>query len=324
MQLGRRLTTIGVLLACGCGLAGCGGGGQTVHQPRPLNYRPGVALHANVTDIRRDGSLVVETLSYSSVDGHRVPAVFAVPTALEPRGCVIYQGGAGQTKEESPGPAVWRGLGTIGLATFTIEPRETGLSQVLAALKTPETLRAFALDAVVDLRVGLDWLERQRACHHNIAYMGTSFGGVIGVLLAGQDPRIKAAVLTSIGPTFKEAMLVTAQAAKGSPDYPFVQVPGAATDPQLLARAVDILGPYDPDKWIGRIAPRPVMLIEGRFDPNVPPIDALELAAAARDPKTVLYFNGGHEPFEPGPDLQMVLVRVAEFLARSLHLPTSF
>jgi hypothetical protein len=49
-------------------------------------------------------------------------------------------------------------------------------------LKTPETLLAMLLDTVVDLRMGLDYLENRPECRHNIAYLGTSFGGVVGAL----------------------------------------------------------------------------------------------------------------------------------------------
>jgi fermentation-respiration switch protein FrsA (DUF1100 family) len=171
--------------------------------------------------------------------------------------------------------------------------------------------------------MGLDYLFSRPECRHNIAYMGTSFGGVVGAIFAGQDPRLKAVVLTSIGATFKEAMLHGSDAAQQFPGLP-VQVPGAAKNPALLAHAVKILGPYDPARWVNKIAPRPVMLINGRFDPFVAPADALELAAAASDPKSLLYFNGGHDPFAAGPDQQKVAVQVAEFLAGNLGLPTLF
>jgi hypothetical protein len=49
---------------------------------------------------------------------------------------------------------------------------------------------------------------------------------------------------------------------------------------------------------VGKIAPRPAPL-----------------------PKTVVYFNGGHDPFAPGPDQETVTKRVAEFLEGNLDLP---
>jgi fermentation-respiration switch protein FrsA (DUF1100 family) len=87
---------------------------------------------------------------------------------------------------------------------------------------------------------------------------------------------------------------------------------------------VRILSPYDPARWVGKIAPRPLMLINGRFDPLVVPSDALELAGAAGDPKTVVYFNGRHDPFAPGPDQQKVNAEVTQFLAGNLGLPSPF
>jgi pimeloyl-ACP methyl ester carboxylesterase len=331
MQRSRLVTTLGLLLACLSGLVGCGGGTREsttvreVHKVQTLTYRPGLPLHAHVTDGGREGSLRLERIAYTSVDGETVPALFAIPTDSPPLGCLMYQGGLGQTKEAYP--QLRQGVAMLRLATFTIDPRDGGArgsaAQMVAALKTPETLLAMVLDTVVDLRMGLDYLESRPECHHNIAYLGTSFGGVIGAIFGGQDPRLKAVVLTSIGATFKEAMLVGSEAAKTFPKLP-VQVPGAATNPAILAHAVSLLSPYDPARWIAKIAPRPLMLINGRFDPLVHPADALELAAAAGDPTTVLYFNGGHDPFAPGPDQLKVAVQVAQFLAGNLGLPSPY
>lgn len=324
MKHGRSVTILGLLLICLVGVTACGSGAKKIPPPpvKVLTYRPGVLFHVHVARGPREASLRVQLITYSSVDGQRVPALFAIPTANTPLGCVLYQAGLGTNKEAFP--QLWRGLGKLRLATFTTDPRNGGargsVAEMEAAIKTPQSLLAMVLDTVVDLRVGLDYLETRPECHHNIAYLGTSFGGVVGAIFAGEDTRIKAVVLTSIGPTFKEAILVggvVGPTIKGLP----VQVPGAATNPALMAQAVKILGPYDPDKWVAKISPRPLMLVNGRFDPLVLPIDALDIAAAAGNPKTVLYFNGGHNPFAPGPDLSKVDVQVAQFLVNNLGLP---
>jgi pimeloyl-ACP methyl ester carboxylesterase len=324
MEPGRRLTILGLLLICLAGLTACGGGGSHVPPTavKVLTYRPGVALDVHVARGPRTPSLRVQLITYTSVDGQRVPGLFAIPTASAPLGCVMYQAGLGTDKEAFP--QLWQGLAKLRLATFTTDPRNGGArgsaAAMEAAIKTPQTLLAMVLDTVVDLRVGLDYLETRPECHHNIAYLGTSFGGVVGAIFAGEDTRIKAAILTSIGPTFKEAIIVGNEVAPTIKGLP-VQVPGAATNPALMAQAVKILGPYDPDKWVGQISPRPLMLINGRDDPLVLPIDALDIAAAAGNPKTVLYFNGGHNPFAPGPGLTTVDVQVAQFLVNNLGLP---
>jgi len=304
------------------GLTACNGGHGGKSQADAPTYRAGLPLHAQVADGGRDGSLRLDEVTYTSADGQTVPALFAVPTGRRPRGCIMYQGGFGQTRDQAPD--VRNGAATLGLATFTIDPRHIGarggVDQALAAIKKPETLLSMVLGTVADLRMGLDYLQSRPECHNNVAYLGTSYGAVLGALFAGQDPRLKAVVLTSLGATFKQGILATGAAVKQIPNFP-VMVPGAASDPALLAHAASVLGPYDPVKWVGKIAPRPVLLINGRFDPIVTPIEALEVAAATRDPKTVVYFDGGHDPFAPGPDQQRVSSEVAKFLSAELGLP---
>ena len=74
-------------------------------------------------------------------------------------------------------------------------------------------------------------------------------------------------------PTFDDCAPSTPwQAVPNLPDY----VAGAAEDPGVLQHAVQVLGPYDLERWIGKISPRPVMLINGRFDHAEVTHDALQ------------------------------------------------
>jgi fermentation-respiration switch protein FrsA (DUF1100 family) len=45
---------------------------------------------------------------------------------------------------------------------------------------------------------------------------------------------------------------------------------------------------------VGRISPRPVMMVWGDEDTAIPPAVARALHHAANEPKTVLRFHGGH------------------------------
>jgi pimeloyl-ACP methyl ester carboxylesterase len=287
-----------------------------------LEYRAGVKLDVQRSKRESEGPLRVERIEYTSVDGERVPALFAVPAEHAPRGCLIFVPGFGQPKEALP--ELREGLAKLRLATFTIDARNVGArgsdEQALAAVKDAKGVRAMLLDTVADLRVGLDWLERRPECQSNIAVLGTSFGGTVATHLAAQDDRVKAAVVTSVGATYKQTILMQPLAAKAVPGLPNY-VEGANQNPAVLDQALTVLSPYDLERWIGKIAPRPVMLINGRFDPIVTPGDALQLAAAARSPKTVLYFNGGHDPFAQGPDSDKVTRTATKFLRDSLKLP---
>jgi fermentation-respiration switch protein FrsA (DUF1100 family) len=319
----RGLIVSAVLLASVLGLTACGGGAdQDDDVPAPLTYRPGLALNAEATAAGHDDGVRIEHVTYRTVDGTLVPSLFSIPTDRPSRGCLIYQPGFALGKDQTPG--VRSGAASLGLSTFTIDPRNVGergsVDQSIAALRQPATLRNMVADTAVDLRYGLDYLQNRPECHHKIAFLGTSFGAIVGAIVAGQDPRIKATVLTSVGPSFKRGVLMTNREAKADPDFPLAMVPGAADDAELLADAVDVLGPIDPDRWVGKIAPRPLLLINGREDPMVTHGDARAIAQAARAPKTVLEVEAGHDPFAPGPEQAQIFEKVARFLDRHLDL----
>src|SRR4051794_10879703 len=324
VRCARPVATFGLLLGCVLAATACGGGGSGSNQDNVPRYRPGVKLDLQRSNVRTEGPLRVEDIQYSSVDGQRVPGLFAVPTERPPVGCLIFVPGFALPKEALP--EVREGVAKLGLATFVIDARSVGargsVERATGAVRDAEGVRAMLLGTVADLRVGLDWLARRPECHSNIAVLGTSFGGMVATHLAAQDKRIKAAVLTSVGATYRQAILMRPFAAKVVPNLPDY-VAGAAEDPGVLQHAVQVLGPYDLERWIGKISPRPVMLINGRFDPIVAPADALQLAAAARSPKTVLYSPGGHDPFAKGPGHAEVTRKATEFLTKSLHLPAA-
>ncbi len=331
MDLAGRVALAAACLACLCGLSACGGGGATTPKTsvaKPLTYDQRTPLDARVLSTSVHGGIKVSEISYKSSDGTSVPALLATPVGGgSSRGCLMYQGGIGVTKEQSP--SIWQGAAALGLSTFTIDPRATGArggySALRQAIRSPTAMAAVISDSVVDLRRGIDFLETRPECNHNIGYLGTSFGGALGAILAGQDVRIKAVALTSIGATWKQALLSSNQMAGSATPPPFVLLSGIDQHPASLAAAVRILSPYDPAAWVGKIAPRPVLLINGRNDPAVVPVDALDLADAAVEPKAVLYFDGGHNPFAPGPDQRTVVSQVARFFCGYLNTcPTSF
>jgi fermentation-respiration switch protein FrsA (DUF1100 family) len=170
---------------------------------------------------------------------------------------------------------------------------------------------------VTDLRHAVNYLFAQPICRQNIAYGGVSLGGVIGVQLAAVDSRIRVLVLASVPGTLRAAITSPAIVAGGE------VLPGLSRDPVKLAAAVRILAPLDPARAIGRIAPRPVMILSGREDTAVSFSSALELQRAARAPKTIVDYNGGHEPFGAnGAPSQSNTQAVIQFLLRYLVEPT--
>jgi fermentation-respiration switch protein FrsA (DUF1100 family) len=158
-------------------------------------------------------------------------------------------------------------------------------------------------DDVIDLRRALDYLDGRPECRRNFGYLGTSEGALLGALLAGGDTRIHAAVLTSIGATWRSALLYGTD----------LLLPGITARPATMETAVRKLRAFDAARWIGKISPRPVLLVDGLRDPRVPVVEALNLDAAAREPKTLVLHRGGHDPFA-APDGQRVRDRIGLFL----------
>lgn len=108
--------------------------------------------------------------------------------------------------------------------------------------------RELVRQAVLDLRRALDGLPRSFELDpERVAFVGQYLGASVGAVLCGLDPRPCAAVLA-----------------------------GAGADPAA--------GELDPARWVQRISPRPLLLVNGTRDGGVTRRQAEALAAAARPP----------------------------------------
>ncbi len=96
-----------------------------------------------------------------------------------------------------------------------------------------------------------------------------------------------------------------------------------AAEPQIRAIALALGGagiapaPFDPLDAVARISPRPLLLVNTRGDERVPAERAEALHAAAREPKEVAWYEGGHREL-PG----IALKRIWLFLSEHLPIPS--
>lgn len=84
---------------------------------------------------------------------------------------------------------------------------------------------------------------------------------------------------------------------------------------------MSLLSPLNPDRWVGRITPRPLLLMIGRADPIVSPAAARLTERAAREPKTVVLYRGGHIPLA-GTSTSSNAGQIGAFLLKNLIEPT--
>ena len=285
------------------GSAGCFG----------ADHAPAGGVKARTVSSKIEGSVKVERIVYTTFDGTRVPALLAIPRATPPRGCLVWENGLGSRKEDSS--SVWPGAAGLGLATFSIDFRYHGEraenpDELERVLRRPARVADLVRGSVSDLARGLDYLDSRPECRHNLGYAGLSLGGMIGTVLSGRDRRVRASVIMSTPPSWRALLRRTD-----------LILPGIEKKPGLLRAALQMLSPLDPERWIGKIAPRPVMVMIGRRDQLVPPAAAREVEAAARDPKLVINYNGGHIPLT-GKASARNAGRIGSFLLRYLVRPT--
>ena len=77
---------------------------------------------------------------------------------------------------------------------------------------------------------------------------------------------------------------------------------GGRLSGKRLDQAVKTMAPLDPQYWIGRAKGRAVFMANGRLDERTPFAAALALQRAAKQPKQIVNYNGGHdieEEFRP-------------------------
>jgi fermentation-respiration switch protein FrsA (DUF1100 family) len=197
-----------------------------------------------------------------------------------------------------------------GLGSFAIDARFHGERSDWQALqrvtRDPLLLERMLRETVVDTRRGLDVLEtRTDVDPRRIGYLGISMGGFLGAMLAGSDERVQAPVLLVSGADWP-TMLDSAEARdlRGLPE-------------EVLGDAAAILDPIDPKHWVGRISPRPVLMIAGDADDAVPPASARALHEAAREPKQVVWYRGGHT-LPSGSEQGRVLALIGSWLLEHL------
>jgi hypothetical protein len=115
-----------------------------------------------------------------------------------------------------------------------------------------------------------------------IAVAATSFAVPFATIASAADER------------FRDVALIY-----GAGDLPRVMAANLSSVPRLLRPAGAHLAmrpfaAFAPERFIARIAPRPVVMINGIDDPQMPELAVRHLYEAAREPKTLIWLRTGH------------------------------
>jgi cephalosporin-C deacetylase-like acetyl esterase len=319
MRTARWLPILSLLWLMG--LAGCS---QAQQNPLPdpdivFGYDKNLPLSPEESITEENANYICYKVVYRSARDQRVPAFFVLPKN-RPEGqklpCVILMHGLGGDKTMLK--MLWPMLTNAGYALFAIDAQYHGERKPKDPLPFfgvyPYYSRDALIQTVIDLRRAIDYLEtRAEIDPKRIGYIGASMGGILGAIFAGVDERVQAPVLLVAGGNWKIMMekSVLSIFRENRENRPSKEI----------ERALKAMEVVDPIHWVGRISPRPVLMINGDADDVVPVEANKALHEAAREPKKIIWYKGGHAP--PAAELPNVLNSVLDWLNEHLKGQTA-
>jgi alpha-beta hydrolase superfamily lysophospholipase len=164
-----------------------------------------------------------------------------------------------------------------------------------------------------DLLAALDFL-RSRGITR-IGLIGFSMGGAIALATAPQSPMV-VGVISDCAFAKLRTIVQNAFTARGFPKW-LTLLLGWLTIATAGLRLRANLSSADPIHWVAKIAPRPVLIMHGGNDQEVPATEARRLYDAAKEPKEIWIVPGAsHRRIEEvaGNEYRR---RVTDFFARA-------
>lgn len=251
------------------------------------DYDPSAPLEVQHGESSDAGAFTVEQFSFLGADGERVPALLLRPKNVPRPPVALFLHGLGGDKDQARLAAML--LAPRGIAVMAIDARlhgdraveGPGIGAQLAA--EPTALQR----TVVDNRRAIDYIHtRDDLDAERVALVGASMGAILGSITTAVDRRIDAAALLVGGAGWAQILATSEHpAAKALREAGFA-------DPGRLAA-------IEPANFVGHISPRPVLMVNGEQDRIIPPSAARTLHAAAKEPKTIIWYEGGHVDFPP-------------------------
>lgn len=243
-----------------------------------FRYDPGLPFETQVLDTERRDGIERQHLRFTSTPGERVSAYFYrrqggggnLPDVL------FLHGGTGDGKDASHYVQLATALVRAGFDVLAIDlqhfgERRSGLLTTFTEedkhqhlYNQPATYLAWVTQTVKDAGRSYDFLVRERGADPEaVALVGFSRGAQVGAIVGGADSRF-AVVALLLGGHFDRA------------------------EREHRAAAC-------PANYIGRISPRPLFLVNGRFDSDYDPERSVEpLHRLAGEPKEVIWGEMGH------------------------------
>jgi dienelactone hydrolase len=229
-------------------------------------------------------------ITYASPKGGSVPATLIEPPGPGPFAGVIIQHGMPSNRQAEY--KIGKLYADMGAVVLVIDAPFARLeNENRGPLLFSEQDREDQIQLIVDLRRAVDLLAtRQNVDPNRLAYLGVSYGGMIGGLLAGVEDRLQAYVLV-VGDG-------------GLVNHHMVEIEGMITPLDEMTEDeknqwIETMWPIESVHYISHAKPAALLFQNGTKDTFVPSYLALNYQNAGSDPKTVTWYESGHSlPFE--------------------------
>ena len=273
---------------CACHAQGGADSAARAEKTKLFAYDAKLPLAAQEGAIQDSGAFTTQAIHFASTNGQIVPALLCRPKNVAKPPVLLYLHGLGMDKEGTRVLAMMaapNGFAVLGIdAQYHGERKQPGVEILSADLART---RQAVIQTVVDNRRALDYIRSRTDLDSNrVGLLGVSMGAILGSIVAGVDERLCSACLV-VGGGRWDVILTQSHH----------EVSQQLRDQGVTAeKAQQVLGDVDPINFIGMIAPRPVLMINGKTDDIIPKAATDALFAAAQMPKEIQWLDGGHIP----------------------------
>ena len=220
-----------------------------------------------------------EEVTFATPDGLQLSGWFIPPDPASPGAALIYVHGLGNNRDHllTEAGILYR----HGYGGLLFDLRNHGDSQ--------GELTTFGIDEVNDVQGAFDFLAGQPEVDpERIGILGHSMGAAISLMAAAEMPAIKVVVSESAYANLQDNIDYGIAALTGLPAFPFADLIVFIAQNEADFKVGDVR----PIDGLGRIAPRPILFIQGREDEKVHVDNAQWLFDAAGEPKEIYLIDG--------------------------------
>jgi len=262
-------------------------------RPVTFEYDARQPLEVKDTVIEETPELRLHDVSYASANKQRVSAYLVVPKGKGPFAPIVFgHWGNGNRAEFIPEAKLYARAGAVSILPDYPWDRGEPYRRTTNQFDKPELDRDTFAQAVIDLRRAIDLvLSRKDVDPKRLAYVGHSYGAQWGAILTAVDRRMRTAILMAGVGEIGDVLLK-------NPDPEFAEL-RKALPPGVLERYIKVVGEVDAIHFVPKAAPVSVLMQFGKFEQYFDRDSANRYAAAASEPKKVLWYDTAHDLNDP-------------------------